>query len=178
LSCVNTGESIHADLSIDKEERYRKLVRRGFLTPGYELTELGQNVINEVAPKESDNKRKTLNLAKKIVVDSSPFDEFWNTFPKNDKYAHHVQSRVLRADRLRAAVYYEHIIKSGKATSEQLLNALKKDIEMRERASLGKQNEFKYMPAIAAWLNKGVYEAYLGEEENKPKGDNYGESVE
>jgi len=146
MKCLNEKETWHNDLKMPVEEIYRKLIRRGFLEADLSITEAGKRIL-ECSPREE----VPVSVTKSKVLGMGNFEEFWTTFPTTDKFAHYGQTRVLRADKPRSGLYYNRVIAEGKITHEQLLNCLKKDIEMRQRASLGgKQNEFKYMPSIGA----------------------------
>jgi hypothetical protein len=146
LTCLNENLDWYKGLGISEEELIRKLVRRGFLDSNLNLTTSGMNVLNGTVQEREDTKA----VARSKVLGIGNFDEFWNAFPTTDKYAHHQTTRTLRVDRNRANVYYNRVIAESKITHETLMSCLQKDIEMRKRASLGAQNEFKYMPSTPA----------------------------
>lgn len=139
----------------------QNLVRRGFLglndeELGFELsynlyvTDKGEEVISTL--KQDFNNLKNMNVEFDKTNFEVKFNEFWDTFPTSDKYSIYPRTRVLRSDQEHIRKNYRKILQDY--SHEEIMKALKYEIEMRKNNSNGKDySNFKYMKAIATWLN-------------------------
>jgi len=119
---------------------------------GYSLTSIGMATIRSV-------------LIDKVVTSpkagNGNFDEFWATFPPNDKHGKWIRTRSLRSDKARSKMYYERAIAAG-VTHENIMKALRHDIKSRKESS-NLKNSLSFMKASNTWLYQAEYEVILEE---------------
>lgn len=104
---------------------------------------------------------KELGVEPATPVNTNYFDEFWNTFPSSDKYLNFPKSRILRVSKDECKKKYYSILAKGKYTHEDILKALKYEIELNNSATTYKENKFKFMKNSSTWLNQAYYETLL-----------------
>jgi len=104
---------------------------------------------------------KELGIEPAVSNNTDYFDEFWNTFPSSDKYLNFPKSRILRVSKDECKKKYYSILSKGKYTHEDLLKALRYEIELNNSATTYKENKFKFMKNSLTWLNQAYYETLL-----------------
>lgn len=122
----------------------------------YFLTDLGNQVFTNL-----DVIYRELNPDLLAKVPTGNFDEFWELFPINDKFGNFPKSRLLRVNKAECKRKYLAILAEGKYTHEQIINALKYEIEFNNSASTFKENKYKFMKSSSVWLNQAYYETLL-----------------
>lgn len=104
------------------------------------------------------------------------FNEFWDTYPPNDKYLSFPATRALKTAKDKCKKLYRTLC--NEYTHERILNALKKEIELRQHNSLSRKgkSDFCYMQSSLTWLNQKTFLSYEGIEGNENIAD-YSQSV-
>jgi hypothetical protein len=106
---------------------------------------------------------------------SKEFEEWWCIYPATSRFDYRdikfKGTRILREDKAVTYKCYEEAKKKHGVTDEQLLHALKVEIQQRKQATWDRYsktksdyNDFQYMKASAAYLNSGRFNYYIGEE--------------
>ena len=107
--------------------------------------------------------KKALNSKEVLQEWQVNFAEFWQLYPASDKFKHWKRTRALRVNKTRAFKYFCDILTRGEYSYPQIKSALLSDIKAKQDSSL-MENQFKYMQAITSWLNKGIYEGYINDD--------------
>jgi hypothetical protein len=165
LFCLdNDKEQWYRDLKEDRTVTFQFLIRRGFITSDYKITELGLKLLNQkLLPKTV---KKPLNSQEKLEEWYKWFTEFWNLYPASDKFRHWERTRSLRVNKIKSFKLFKEILERGEITYYDLKQALLADIKAKQDSSI-LENQFKYMQAITSWLSKGIYEGYISELKNE-----------
>jgi hypothetical protein len=108
---------------------------------------------------------------KEDVSYTEEFEKWWCTFPATMKFSfrgsNYEGTRVLRDDKEKTFTTYLEVLKNTGFTDEQLLSALKIEIQERKLATWEhknpKYNDFQYMKATVAYLNSGKFKYYIDE---------------
>ena len=158
-------------LEIDKQRRLllQNLVRRGYLglfndELGFEIsenlyvTDLGEDIISNLRDRFESFKKEEITFNKTNF--EQLFQEFWETFPASDKVLHYPRTRVLRTEQEKCKKLYKKLLEDY--SHEEIINALKYEINMRMNNSTGKMfSDFKYMKASITWLNNKEFLAIM-----------------
>lgn len=136
------------------------LIRKGYIAEiseysdydleNFYITEFGKGILGTELP-------NTLIQ----TVDNDSFEEFWNTYPTTDKHLGFPKTRILRVNKTKSKKEYYTILKEGKYSSEDILKALKYEIEMMKTGSSLNENKFKFMLMSTTWLNQRRFEDIL-----------------
>lgn len=107
------------------------------------------------------------------------FRKWWQTFPMYSDHSHFSRTRKLKINRVDAFRRYVEALQEG-INPEDLLFALKKDINERISNSTQYKNELATMPSPAKWLYQKEYETYLKKEDtqdNVDRSSEYGKQL-
>ena len=114
--------------------------------------------------------QKSLDLCSQIFdnpKNNGNFSEFWEEFPRDDKFGNFPLTRVIRTNKRNAERSYNAALNKG-IKHEQLISALRKDVAFRMKSSLSKNN-LKYIPGPYRWLNDETYLSWIDKTEDKGK---------
>ena len=139
-----------------------KLKKLNILTDDLRLTANGEEILFEC-----------IEEIKPTTSDVSKFDEIWLTFPKDDSNRQFMSTRVIRYNKPATKAEYEIALK--KYTHEQLLAALKNELEYRRGNST--DNRLKYMKSSVNWFKTKAYEEYIDIEDNSNTEEAYGKKI-
>ncbi len=165
----------------------QNLVRRGFIglnddELGFELshnlhvTDRGEEVLSTL--KQDYEALQNMSVTFDKTNFEVKFNEFWDSFPTSDKYLGYPRTRVLRSDQEHVKKSYRKILQDY--SHDEIMKALKAEVQMRKNNSTSKDySNFKYMKAIATWLNTKEFLAIneLMKEDNIEKIDIFSEDV-
>lgn len=169
LYCISNDLDWYKTIGEDRMGTFQFLVRRGFITKDFKVTESGVELLSgQLAVVK---KKKALNSSEKMQEWQENFAEFWNLYPTSDKFRHWERTRSLRINKLRAFKYFCDILTKGEYKYSDLKSALLSDIKAKQDSSI-MENQFKYMQAITAWLSKGIFEGYICENNTNPSTSN------
>lgn len=82
----------------------------------------------------------------------SAFSLWWETYPKTDAHSHFLPKKGLRVDPDGCFRVYQDLLDQG-YTSEQLLKALKKELNIKKQNSL-RENQLSFMPTSLNYLTR------------------------
>lgn len=134
------------------------------LISGDKLTPAGEDLVIAALTEEGENK---------ITPDKDRFDEIWEIYPRHDGFMNFDKTRVLRFNKAQTKQDYQEALQTY--THEQLLNALKAEIQFRSNPS--SENLFKYMPASHNWFRRKCYETFMGAELEHKTDNEYGKEI-
>ena len=139
---------------------YNTLIRKGLITETEDkLTVLGTELLEFIESKSSTKFKK-----KKFGNDG--FDSWWDTYPGTDKFEYKGKSfpatRALRANKDECRTKFNKILLEGDYTSEQLIEALKYDVQSKKDNSISTgTNNLTFMQNSLTYLNKKTYEPFI-----------------
>ena len=140
---------------------YQSLRRKGLIAEDEnKLTIVGKDLINYLSPE--DTKRKFV----KRKPQSTAFEEWWKTYPGTDTFSYQGRkfrgTRALRKDKQACKIKFDAILLEGDYTSDQLIQALKYELEQKILMSIKtKQNRLTFMQNSLTYLNQRTYEAFI-----------------
>lgn len=138
----------------------KTMVSKGLITEDLKLTKIGEDLLNYwKTAKENENFRKEL------VKDNS-FEEWWKAYPPTDTFEYNGKTfkgtRSLRVKKDECKVKFLRIINSKEFTKEELIEALKVEVEQKMEASYKTgQNKLSYMQNSYTYLNQKTFEGYV-----------------
>ena len=150
---------------------YQSLIRKQLITDDNKVTLLGKDLL-EFITIEKDN--VTLPKRKPITTD---FEEWWKNYPATDSFTVSNQvfkgSRALRRGKEECKRKFKTILEEGTYTAEQLINALKYEVNQKiERSVKERKNIFSFMQGSITYLNQRSFEGFILlmiEEKDAPK---------
>jgi hypothetical protein len=150
---------------------YQSLIRKQLITDDNKVTLLGKDLL-EFITIEKDN--VTLPKRKPITTD---FEEWWKNYPATDSFTVGNQvfkgSRALRRGKEECKRKFKTILEEGTYTAEQLINALKYEVNQKiERSIKERKNILSFMQGSITYLNQRSFEGFILlmiEEKDAPK---------
>ena len=139
---------------------YNTLIRKGLITETEDkLTILGTELLEFIESKSSTKFKK-----KKFGNDG--FDSWWENYPGTDKFEYKGRSfpatRALRANKDECRTKFNKILLEGNYTSEQLVEALKYDVQSKKDNSISTgTNNLTFMQNSLTYLNKKTFEPFI-----------------
>ena len=139
---------------------YNTLIRKGLITETEDkLTILGTELLEFI-----DSKASTKFKKKKFGNDG--FDSWWENYPGTDKFEYKGKSfpatRALRANKDECRTKFNKILLEGDYTSEQLIEALKYDVQSKKDNSISTgNNKLSFMQNSLTYLNKKTFEPFI-----------------
>lgn len=91
------------------------------------------------------------------------FETWWNTFPANDSFAHYLPSRSLRISKGDCFELWKKA--AEKYSPKVLLDALTREIEVRQQDSWANGNAFRFMMNTKNYLTNEAYEGFITTDE-------------
>lgn len=145
-----------------------KILQDRYLVNGLEATEIGCRLLQDLYNLQPSPLKK---IALKSIqpVYSDDYEQWWITYPASAKFQYKgrtfTSTRGLRDKKEEVYPLYQEA--RSIFTAEQLLNALKVEIEERKIESWKSRNPdynaMHYMKATAAYLRSGRYKLYIDE---------------
>lgn len=128
-----------------------KLRKGGFLDEDNKPTVIAESLLLDLSNQET------------IISEDyneQQFDEIWFLFPKDDAFRNFPKTRTLRWNKNETLLQYK--IARQKYSHEQLLSALKREIEDRNGSTI--KNMFMYMKSSVNWFKTEAFLDYMGQE--------------
>ena len=105
-------------------------------------------------------------IAKKVPTEGNGFSEWWATYPGVSQFTYKgklfVGDRALRVKKDDCRLKFEKILAEGIHTAQDLINALKLEINSKMESSLKENtNKLKYMQNSLTYLNQSTYEPFV-----------------
>jgi hypothetical protein len=150
---------------------YQSLIRKQLITNDNKVTLLGKDLL-EFIKIEKDN--VTLPKRQPITTD---FEEWWKNYPPTDSFIVDNQifkgTRALRRGKEECKRKFKTILEEGTYTAEQLINALKYEVNQKiERSVKERKNILSFMQGSIPYLNQRSFEGFIQlmvEEKDAPK---------
>ena len=139
---------------------YNTLIRKGLITETEDkLTILGTELLEFIESKSSTKFKK-----KKFGNDG--FDSWWEAYPGTDKFEYKGKSfpatRALSVNKDECRTKFNKILLEGNYTSEQLVEALKYDVQCKKDNSISTgTNNLTFMQNSLTYLNKKTFEPFI-----------------
>ena len=139
---------------------YKTLIRKGLITETEDkLTVLGTELLEFIESKASTKFKK-----KKFGNDG--FDSWWENYPGTDKFEYKGKSfpatRALRTNKDECRVKFNKILLEGDYISEQLIEALKYDVQSKKDNSVSTgTNKLSFMQNSLTYLNQRTFEPFI-----------------
>ena len=139
---------------------YNTLIRKGLITETEDkLTILGTELLEFIESKSSTKFKK-----KKFGNDG--FDSWWEAYPGTDKFEYKGRSfpatRALSVSKDECRTKFNKILLEGNYTSEQLIKALKYDVQSKKDNSISTgTNNLTFMQNSLTYLNKKTFEPFI-----------------
>ena len=139
---------------------YNTLIRKGLITETEDkLTILGTELLEFI-----DSKASTKFKKKKFGNDG--FDSWWENYPGTDKFEYKGRSfpatRALRANKDECRTKFNKILLEGDYASEQLVEALKYDVQSKKDNSISTgTNKLSFMQNSLTYLNQRTFEPFI-----------------
>ena len=151
---------------------YQSLRRKGLIAEDENrLTTTGKDLLSFVG------EDKTQKKFVKRKPHATLFEEWWKTYPGTDTFSYNGKkfrgTRALRKDKQACKIKFDAILNEGDYTAQQLIGALKFEIEQKVLESMRRgTNRLTYMQNSLTYLNQRTYEAFieLMEEEGNDAG--------
>jgi len=151
---------------------YQGLIRKGLISKDDEkLTIEGKDLLKFI--ESNDNSRKIVKR-KPITTD---FEEWWKNYPTTDSFTYKHKtfkgSRSLRRAKNDCKVKFKAILNEGDYTAQQLIDALKYEVNVKVERSLREgKNLMSYMQGSVPYLNQRTFEGFIElmeSEKDKPE---------
>ena len=168
LNCVFLLKLIHEGNEIDSlcaaHEKIslmrQSLIRKHLISEDGHLFPEGQELITFIDSKISGK------ISKKVPLEDNGFNEWWATFPGVNQFTYKNRTfagdRALRIKKDDCRLKFEKILSEGEYTSEELINALKLEIESKKESSIKTgTNKLTYMHDSLTYLNQRDYEPFI-----------------
>ena len=139
---------------------YNTLIRKALITEKEDkLTILGTELLEFIESKSSTRFRK-----KRFENDG--FDSWWEAYPGTDKFEYKGKSfpatRALRANKDECRTKFNKILLEGDYTLEQLIEALKYDVQSKKDNSVSTgTNKLSFMQNSLTYLNQRTFEPFI-----------------
>lgn len=151
---------------------YQSLIRKGLIAKDDDkITIIGKDLLKFVG--EDNNQTKFV----KRKPNATSFDEWWKLYPGTDTFTYNGKkfrgTRALRKDKQACKIKFDAILNEGDYTPQQLIAALKFEIEQKVLESMRRgNNRLTYMQNSLTYLNQRTFEAFI--ELIEQEGDNAG----
>ena len=139
---------------------YNTLIRKGLITETEDkLTILGTELLEFI-------ESKSYTKFKKKKFGNDGFDSWWENYPGTDKFEYKGKSfpatRALRANKDECRTKFNKILLEGDYTSEQLIEALKYDVQSKKDNSVSTgNNKLSFMQNSLTYLNQKTFEPFI-----------------
>ena len=139
---------------------YNTLIRKGLITETEDkLTILGTELLEFI-------ESKSYTKFKKKKFGNDGFDSWWENYPGTDKFIYKGRSfpatRALRANKDECRIKFNKILLEGDYTSEQLIEALKYDVQSKKDNSISTgNNKLSFMQNSLTYLNQRTFEPFI-----------------
>jgi len=139
---------------------YDSLVRKGLITKDEEkLTTFGKDLLKFV-----DDANSTKIIKRK--QETTDFENWWNNYPPTDSFTingkHFKGTRSLRRGKEDCRKKFNAIIGEGEYTAEQLIEALKYEVNQKvERSLKERKNIMSFMQGSIPYLNQRTFESFI-----------------
>lgn len=172
---VSSRGIVDCGTNLKVQATVQNLVRRGLISEEGSLTQLGYQTLSGI--RSGEQILPTSGVAKKQVreISMEAFERWWMEYPSTDIFSYNGRkfrgTRGFKCRKVDCKKLYTKIIGEAEYTCEDLLRALKYEIEIKKENSFATgENKLKYMPNTYTYLYQRVFENFI----EISKGQNYG----
>lgn len=138
------------------------MMRKGLISEDEMVTNEGRELLQFLSSTEEKPK---IPRKKKLVI-ADVFESWWKAYPGTDSFDYKGRkfkgTRALRVKKEECKVKVEKILKSGEYTIEELIQALKLEMNQKQENSYKTgQNKMSYFQNSLTYLNQCTYEPYI-----------------
>lgn len=139
-----------------KDDVYYDLMALELLTKNKSISKKGRKFLEEFWDKASiTNHKSGLN---------DKFEEFWKAFPRTDAHSTFVATRRdIRSSKTKAKNEFVRTVQEKGVSADNLIQAIKKDVDWRKSQSKFGENKLTYIKNPASWLKDELYVSFLEE---------------
>ena len=146
----------HEKISLMKQS----LIRKHLISEEGKLYPEGQELITFIDSKISGK------ISKKVPLEDNGFNEWWATFPGVNQFTYKNRTfagdRALRIKKDECRLKFEKILSEGEYTADNVINALKLEINSKKESSLkSNTNKLTYMQNSLTWFTQKTYEPFI-----------------
>jgi hypothetical protein len=181
--CNRHGNVLDLQGNLRVQALIQNLVRRGLISQEGELTIVGRQTLLAISEGVCD--LPTGGVFKKQMREATQesFDTWWMHFPATDIFSYNGRkfrgTRGFKCRKIDCKKLYTKIISEGEYSAEDLLRALKYEIEIKKENSFATgENKLKYLANTYTYLYQRLFENFIEiSKEQKPGGEN-GQSID
>lgn len=161
LEAFSEGTDLTVHYSSAKFAGYKQtLLRKGYINEQGIVLVKGKELLDMV------KHTKPRQIEKNIKQTITPFDEWWTTYPGTDTFDYNgrvfMGTRSLRAKKEECRLSYNKLLNGGLYSHQELLNALKLEIEYKKADSYKTgQNKMAFMKNSLSYLNQQAFEGFV-----------------
>ena len=169
LNCVFLLKLIHEGNEIDslcaEHEKIslmkQSLIRKHLISEEGKIYPEGQELITFIDSKISGK------ISKKVPLENDDkFNEFWATYPATNAFSYKGKTfagdRALKVKKDDCRLKFEKILSEGEYTADDVINALKLEINSKKESSLkSNTNKLTYMQNSLTWFTQKTYEPFI-----------------
>jgi len=138
------------------------MIRKGLISEDELLTNEGRELLQFLSSTEAHPK---IPRKKKVVV-ADVFETWWKAYPGTDSFEYKGKkfkgTRALRVKKEECKAKIQKILKSGEYTIEELIQAVKLEINQKQENSYKTgTNKMSYFQNSLTYLNQCTYEPYI-----------------
>jgi len=138
---------------------FQTLERKGLIGTDRKLTLQGKELLSFI---ETEGEVKIA----KMKAPASEFEQWWKAYPGTDTFVHKGKkftgSRSLRQNKDECRLRFDKILLEGEYTLQDMLAALKFDVEQKKENSVKTgNNKLTYMQNSLTYLNQRSFEPYI-----------------
>lgn len=156
------------------------LKRKLLITEDNRITLIGKELLQYVFNSQPEDR-----LIKKKADEQDSFSVWWSTYPSTDTFEHNgrrfIGSRSLKASKDDCRKKYNKILLEGEVNADELLNALKKEIQQKKDASVKvSSNKLSFMQNTLSYLNQRTFQSYIDliKEEEQTKKETFNDDIQ
>lgn len=164
LEAFEEGKDLSKYLENPKMESWRQtLLRKGYINENGKVLNPGLNLL-EVIRKSLSKKNEKLD--KNVSNEETPFDLWWKQYPGTNNFEVNGKrfkgTRTFRVEKDTCRLLYTRIVNSGEYTDNEMLEALKLEVETRKEESYKTgEDKLKYLQNSATYLRQYSFDPYV-----------------
>ena len=141
------------------EAIYNVMIRKGLITKDDKVTKIGIEILDFIS-------KKTNKKFMKPKVHATKFDEWWETFPANDKFTVRNKTfgptRAFKTKKDGCKLLFDKMVLDGEFTAEQIIDATQYDINLKlERSYKTNSNQLKYLQNSHTYLFQKTFRGFV-----------------
>lgn len=145
------------------------LTRKEMVLEGL-LTTKGIEFLQELGTLQGKRGKRVLSNVSNVADIDTWFDSWWALFPRTDRFNYEgidfFGGRGLRINKDKCKELFREMVLKNEFTGEQILEATRKDIQARKKASkVEGKNKLTFLNNSVTYLRQQIFSPYVGIEE-------------